>query len=235
MGTFFTFIVIAIVGGVIVAIIQVANNSKHKKESQVTFNNLKDFNADNYYLSTSSGISIGFDNQRKKICILDKLHKPIIFDYSKILQCEILVDGESVLKSSTSGTIGRTLLGGILGGGIGAIVGGSTGSKTQKENINSIDLKIIVNDTMNPVYRINFLNLKTKKGSLIYKPAYSSAELWHGIISGLIIQGGDEEKINSKPAKNLSVADELIKLKELLDSGVITKEEFTKEKSKLIV
>ncbi len=234
MGTFLTILVIAIAIGIIAGIVTSVNNSKHKKESKAAFENLKDFKADNYYLSTSSGISIGFDNQRKKICFLDTKHIPSIFDYNKILQCELEVDGESVLKSSTSGTIGRTLLGGILGGGIGAIVGGTTGSKRQKENISSIDLKIIVNDTTNPIYKINFLNIKTKKGSIIYKPAYSSAEQWHGIISGLIRQGNDEDKNSSKPIDNISIADELKKLKDLLDSGVITDEEFAKQKTKLI-
>lgn len=231
MGTIFI-IIIAI--GILIGIMKSINDSKHKKESQVVFDSLKDFKADKYYLSPSSGQSIGFDNQRKKICFLDKMHNASIFDYNKILQCELLVDGESVLKSSTSGTIGRTLLGGILGGGIGAIIGGTTGSKTQKENINSIDIKIIVNDTANPIYKINFLNLKTKKGSFIYKPAYESAEIWHGIISGLIRQGNDEGKNNTKSIDNLSVADELKKLKELLDSGVITDGEFSKQKTKLI-
>ena len=147
----------AILIGVIAGIVKSVNNKKHKDESKIALDNLKDFKADNHYLSASSGISIGFDNQRKKICFLDKLHKPTIFEYNKILQCEVIEDGETILKSSTSGTIGRTLLGGILGGGVGAIIGGTTGSKTQKENISSIDLKIVLNDTTNPIYKINFL------------------------------------------------------------------------------
>lgn len=227
-------IILIIIIAVLAGIFKADKNNKYKKQSQIVFENLQEFKADNYYLSPSAGLSIGFDNQRKKICFLDKTHNSSIFDYNKILQCELLIDGESILKSSTSGTIGRTLLGGILGGGIGAIVGGTTGSKTQKENISSIDLKIIVNDTSNPVYRINFLNIKTKKGSFIYKPAYAIAEHWHGIVSGLIRQGNDDEKNSSNPVDNLSIADELKKFKELFDNGVITEEQFEKQKSKLI-
>ncbi len=219
---------------IIIAIIGFVNSINNIKKPRIVFDSLQDFKADNYFLSTSFGLSIGFDNQRKKICILDKMNKPVIFDYSKVLQCELIIDGESVLISSTSGTIGRALLGGILGGGIGAIIGGTTGSKTKKENISSIDLKIIVNDISNPVYRINFLNIKTKKGSIIYKLAYSNAEKWHGIMSGLIRQGNDDEKDIIKPVDNFSIADEIKKLKELMDNGVITEEEFSKQKSKLI-
>lgn len=233
METFFLFLGIIIAIGIIVGVVNMVNNSKHKKESQVAFENLKDFKADNHYLSTSSGMSIGFDNQRKKICFLDKMHEAFIYDYNKILQCEVAIDGQTVLKQSTTGTIGRSVLGGILGGGIGALIGGATGAKTQNENISSIDLKIIINDTINPVFKINFLNLKTKKGSMIYKIAYSNIEKWHGIVSGLIMQGNHEES-NNKPSENLSVADELKKLKDLLDNGVLTPEEFVKQKSKLI-
>jgi len=51
---------------IIYIIIKVIKDQKHKKESQIAFENLEDFKADNYYLSESSGVSIGFDNQRKK-------------------------------------------------------------------------------------------------------------------------------------------------------------------------
>lgn len=136
------------------------------------------------------------------------MHKPFIYDYSKILQCEVVIDGETILKQSTTGTIGRSVLGGILSGGVGAIIGGTTGAKTQKENISSIDLKVIIIDTVNPIFRINFLNLKTKKGSMIYKMTYPNVEKWHGIISGLIRQGSDEDK-STKSTVNFSSVDEL--------------------------
>lgn len=70
MGTFvFIFLVVGAVVGLVMGIAKTKRDSKHKKESQFVFNNLKDFKADNYYLSTSSGMSIGFDNQRKKFVL----------------------------------------------------------------------------------------------------------------------------------------------------------------------
>lgn len=229
MGYFFAAIIIA---AIVMVVINVMNNNKHKRETRLVIDNLIDFNSDNEYLSSSSGISLCFDQKRKKICFIDKQHKVSTFDYKQILQCEVIVDGQSVLKSSTSGTIGRALLGSILGGGIGAIIGGATGSKTQNEKIKSIDLKFIINDTNNPVYKVNFLNIETKKGSLIYNASFTEVEKWHGIISGLIRQGNEID--NNKQIEKPSVADELRKLKELLDNGVLTIEEFNIEKSKLI-
>jgi len=229
---FGTILFIAVIIAIVAIIVQFSNNKKHKEETQIAISGIPDYTATDTYLSESSGISISFDNQRKKICLIDKLHKSYLYSYDKILQCEIVVDGETVLKQSTSGTIGRSVLGGILTGGVGAIIGGTTASKTHKENISRIDLKIIIDDTSNPVFRINFMNIKTKKKSFIYRASYSQVEKWHGILAGLIRQGNTEDAV--KQNENLSVADELMKLKNLNDIGVITSEEFAKQKSKLI-
>jgi Short C-terminal domain len=227
-------VVIAIitVGVIIDRSMRAADNRKHKEEVGEAYSTLEDFTETDTYLSESSGISISFDNGRKKICFFDKSQQPFIYNYNEILQCEVVVDGQTILKHSTTGTIGRAILGGVLGGGIGAIIGGTTGASKQDENINNIDLKIIINDPANPVFRVNFLDTTTKKGSELYKEAYSKVEMWHGIFAGLIRQGNKDE--DAKPKENLSVADELIKLKSLQDSGVITEEEFAKQKTKLI-
>jgi len=226
---FLAVIAIAIILGIAKAI----SNNKHTKASKIAFDNLPDFKADNYYLSLSSGISIGFDGQRKKICFLDMMHKPLIYDYTKILQCEVVIDGQTVLRQSTSSTIGRAVLGGILTGGVGALIGGVTGKRTQDEKINNLDLKVVVNDTANPVFKINFLNIKTQKGSAFYKMCYQKIETWHGIISVLIRQGqNDITETSARPSP--SVADELKKLRELVDNGILTGDEFDKQKAKLI-
>jgi len=229
---FGTILIISVIIVIVFKFVQAENNNKHKQETQTAISGITYFTATDTFLSESSGISISFDDQRKKICFLDELHKSYLYGYDKILQCEVVVDGETVLKQSTTGTIGRSVLGGLLTGGVGAIIGGTTAAKTQKENISSIDLKIIINDTSNPVFRINFMNIETKKNSLKYKAAYSKVEKWHGIIAGLIRQGNTDD--TPKLTENLSVADELMKLKNLHDSGVINSEEFAKLKSKLI-
>jgi len=72
----FLLIALAIIGGIAAAISETKKNRKHKEVSKLKFSELKDFKADNFYLFDSSGLSIGFDIQRKKICILDAANKP---------------------------------------------------------------------------------------------------------------------------------------------------------------
>lgn len=219
-------IILVIIGAVIFSIVR---NNKHTNKSQDVFNHLKDFNTTEVYLSGTSGCSIGYDSERKKICILNTEHQPVIYGYKDILQSELNVDGETILKQSTTGTVGRAILGGLLGGGVGAIIGGVTGSKTQKKKINRIDLKLSLNDSKNPFYKINFMNLQTKKGDILYVASFAQAERWQGIIATLIQQANNLEK-DTVNTKDISVADELIKLKSLLDNGILTQTEFENQK-----
>lgn len=231
--TFIYIIIGAVIIGIAYGIYNGTQNSKHKNISKDIFDNLEDFKADEVYLSETSGMSIGYDAERSKICLLNTDHKTIIYNYKDILQSELDIDGETISKQSTTGTVGRAVLGGILAGGAGAIIGGVTGSKKQKEKVNSIDLKLSVNDSKNPFYKINFLDLETKKGSFFYNLAFEPAERWQGIIATLIQQANNSEKV-SNSQDSTSASDELIKLKSLLDSGVLTVDEFNTQKEKVL-
>jgi hypothetical protein len=123
-------------------------------------------------LSANNGLSLAYDANRKKICSLNYQHEYKIYDYKDILQSELMIDNQIISKQSTSGTVGRAVLGGILGGGIGALVGAGTASSIQNQQINSIEVKIIINDSFNPVYRLNFLNTPVKKNSPPYNMFY---------------------------------------------------------------
>ena len=231
---FITILIIAFVLGLVIGTFIIVGNVQHKNKSKEVFQNLTNFDAIDKYLSDTSGISIAYDSNRKKICLLVE-HKAELYEYKDIIQSELDIDGETVLKQSISGTIGRSVVGGVLGGGVGALIGGTTGAKTGKEKIKRIDLKITVNNTKSPIYRVNFMNTEAKKGGLIYNMSYSEAEKWHGIMTTLIKQAEIELETKSENAKaSNSTADELIKLKELLDSNVITKKEFDTEKKKIL-
>jgi hypothetical protein len=226
-------VIIAFASAIIVGTVKGIRNNKHKDEALKRFNALSEFKATEYYLSKTSGSSIGFDDDRKKICFLDIHNRPYIYNYNKILQCEVVVDGQTILKQSTTGTLGRSILGGILGGGVGAIIGGTSASKTLKEKISNIELKVIVNDVSNPIFNIQFYD---STSSILLKHERRNVERWHAIMCGLIVQGNKEDttsfekdSLDTVIVSNLSVADELRKMKELLDMGVLTIEEFKKQ------
>jgi len=232
----FTFIllilfIILVINNFIVSSRETKNiNETYKIKANVVLKNLSNFKADDVLLSNISGMSIAFDHQRKKVCFIDAICKPWVYEYMKVIQSEIVVDGQTITKQS--GTIGRSIVGGVLAGGAGAIIGGTTGSTISNEKINSILVKITINDTINPVFKIIFLNVPTEKRSPAYDISFSTAERLHGIIAGIIKQADlDMSKTSNK---SLTISDELVKLKKLLDDGVLTGEEFNNQKKKLL-
>lgn len=152
-----------------------------------------------------------------------------IYNYSDIISYELLEDGSAVTK----GGVGRAIAGGILFGGIGAIVGGTTGKKKTKNICNRLQIKITVNSSDKATEYINLINTETKKDGIIYKTSYAMAQ---EILSVLEIICNSSVNINEtqQHTKTNSVADEILKFKELLDCGAITQEEFEKKKKELL-
>lgn len=182
---------------------------------------LKTFNA-----TKKIGKFIEFDDNTKQILIKDKLENKLL-EYKDIVEYELLVDDD---ESITKGGLGRAVVGGVLFGGVGAVVGGITDKKKSKTVINSLKVKITINNINKPDIYINLVTSQLKANSILYKVAANEAQ---EIISTLaIISKSNDIKENTN--SNVSVADELIKLKGLLEDGILSQEEFDIEKNKLL-
>jgi hypothetical protein len=135
----------------------------------------------------TSGIAL--DENHNQVCFYYyKQGKLItyIFSGSDILESEVIEDGYSLNKISTSSVAGRAALGGLLLGPVGAIVGGATAKRKIDSKVRSIDLRIVVNDLQKPVHAVNFLNIEVDRSSNIYKSSLALAQNWHAIVDILI-------------------------------------------------
>lgn len=183
--------------------------------------NLKDFNE-----TSSICNSFSIDDINKKVCIKSSNGIKII-KFNNLLSVELLED-ENIKISS--GGLGRAVAGGVLFGGAGAIVGGVTGRKKTKSIVKSLKVKITIKDKINPVLYIVLSNSELKTSSLLYKGLLETAQKIIGALECII----DENNIKNSGSNNLSKADELMKLKNLLDLGILTQEEFNNEKFKIL-
>ena len=175
---------------------------------------------------------IWFDDNNKwfvipKGAISPKIDRSHIFDYSEILNFEVLEDGNSITK----GGLGKAIVGGAIFGLAGAIAGGT--SKKTKQICNKLEIKLTTKNIDEPVIYINLINTETKKNGFVYKTASKSVQ---NILSKfqIILNQQSEDKNIPCDKFNISVADEIKKYKELLDMGVITQEEFNQKKSELL-
>lgn len=96
---------------------------------------------------------------------------------------------------------------------------------------------MIIKDTSAPLHDVTFLNVKTEKTHNRYKKAMQSARHWYGIIEVLIKQAEEDKKNavnNVVQISQSSITDEIKKLAELRDIGILSDVEFQQQKEKLL-
>lgn len=150
----------------------------------------------------------------------------IFFTYEDIISFELLENGNSVTK----GGIGSAVVGGALLGGVGAIVGSNVGKKKTKQEITEYRIKIVTRNPIYPEVYINFLTAgKVMSNSFLYKTYTDNAQR---VLSALTII---TDSLSNTPASSaISVPDEILKYKKLLDDGIITQNEFDLKKGQLL-
>jgi hypothetical protein len=51
-----------------------------------------------------------------------------------------------------------------------------------------VDLVVLVHDQDNPIHTVNFLDMETKEGGILFEKAISAAKHWQYVLEGLILQ-----------------------------------------------
>ncbi|MCV9888772.1 SHOCT domain-containing protein [Metabacillus halosaccharovorans] len=255
----------------VVLVMIFGNNEKAKKDQDDNKKRFEDkikkkFDEEKVELSqqyrTYNYSVVGLDENNRKVCFLesnsdmnlkdlnyfgavtdDIQYSARTFHYIDILESEVIIDGETVTKTSRSSQVGGAILGGILAGGVGAIIGGLSGKTSSKEKVKTIQLKVIVNDTKKPLEIITFLNEPTSIDRSNEKFIKANKEVmhWHSLFKVIIDMADKEDKSKNVIQNNtdesnptFNTADEIRKLHDLFKEGIITQEEFDLQKKKII-
>ena len=156
------------------------------------------------------------------------------YRFEDIIKYEVVENGNSVV----TGTAGQALVGGIFFGIGGAIVGSSM-SKDVRGKCNNLSVIIYLNDVVVPTIEIVAVNKEIEKDSDVYKKAVL---LVHEICSNLeyvINNKTIEDSLNNltsskKLDSDISMRDQIKELKEMMNEGLITKEEFEQKKKQIL-
>jgi len=184
------------------------------------------------------------DERSRKVCLTLTGPPPVarLVEYKDLLGAEILEDGESTIKTVRSSQVAGAVVGGLLLGPVGLLAGALTAGKKSTNKVHSVDLKILVNDAARPVHMVKFLKGDWDRTSFMYKHAIAEAREWHGLMM-VLIQQADKDAPTSSPGpvpspssspSSPSVADELAKLADLRDRGVLSPSEFEQQKALLL-
>jgi hypothetical protein len=236
---FLDFLIVGAVIGILVGTFQAIEKSQKKSKLKTKITNTS-FSTKQQAVSEDGSTALGVDEKNKKIFIASSAtpnNDPVTYSYRDILSVELFVDGIEVTKTSRASQLGGALLGGLALGGVGALIGGLSGSTKTKGKTRRIDIRLIVNDKNNPIYDVNFMDTESAPGGLVYEQAMKRARYWHGLVTVLIKEADAEDEDSSDLPASIpesSTADELMKLSDLHDKGVLSQEEFYNEKSKLL-
>lgn len=94
------------------------------------------------------------------------------FDFEDLVSYELLEDDAIV----TSGGVGQALIGGLIAGGAGLIAGGITGKRVQKKRIESLGIRITINNFSSPCVMIPLITKPIKTNSKEYQIAFEEAQ-----------------------------------------------------------
>lgn len=243
-----TFLIAAI--GIIVVMFLVinANEANKRKETQENIASLirsaPEFNTTRS-IEISGDLVLLINDDAKQICILRPNIKKVI-GFDQVIDVEYIVNEDTVASRSTLNTIGRAVVGGVLAGGVGAIVGGLSGKTKTESKISKIAVKVLIRDLDFPAMNITYFDCKTlpdrkpvSPDSIFCESANLQAQDFVNTMSIIIDEGKrmgisvPQEQPQMLPDKP-SIADEIKKLANLRDEGILTQEEFEKQKASLL-
>lgn len=173
--------------------------------------------------------------------------------YDALLEFELLKDEEVISKGGVKSTLGGAAIGSLLFGSTGAIVGALAGQEKRhgpKNPWRCLFIQVAFHGTEPRIYKVSLIPFGAVRES--------SSEFERAVILGKAIVAQLQE-IADDPARSVIgrvhpatapttpaeaapapvvshflVADELIKLKGLLDEGVLAQEEFDTQKKRLL-
>lgn len=188
---------------------------------------------------------------RKVVVVFEDCVHEIPFE--QILSVEIIQNGSTVLSKSAN--IGGAVVGGMLAGGAGMIVGGTSGKTKVGKTLSRIAVRIRLKDLSKPALVIDCFDSKALFGQSEMETEYIKssyieecqqhaqkiADLVSIIIDNVERQSSQDLILKTNrpsPCEDRqdysSMADELKKLADLKDRGILTEEEFKEQKKRLL-
>jgi len=194
----FIFVVIGIIF-ILGVIITINDGVKAENNKEELYKNISDIPYTKHFVSEDGKRSIMLDDESKDIHLYDANNIKQI-NYKDILQVEVMEDSKSITQTSRGSQAAGTILGGLALGGAGAIIGGVTADKKHANKVKTIGLRIVANDTNNPIHEFQIIDFERYASTeeREYKENYNIAFEWYKTIEVLIHQADKEDEVNVK-------------------------------------
>ena len=228
---------VIIVLGAIVLILGLSPSSKKEPENPIKGTN---FTPSQMFMGTDGLSGIAVNDQTLRLCLLkNPAIPPQLLPLSSLVGSFLVKNGEIIAKRLRPGPKALISFQAIMHSNVERLISSWQATSSAHDN-QRIDLIVLIHDEGDPLHIVNFLDMETKEGGILYEKALSTATHWHSVLNGLILQADQQAPLQvradqEQPEHPLpSVADELNKLGDLVDEQLITPQEFTTQKEKLL-
>lgn len=181
----------------------------------------------------SVALYLDADHQKFMVATQNYIDFPI-YDFSDLISYQVVQDG------TETGNASAVLGGGILFGTVGALAAASATQGTQK-SCSDLHIDLNLNDLQNPRRRIDFITVETQTET----PQFAEKmECLRDIVSALeYIKANAKRSASVVPSEQLQKIeslqpkdgyDELERLHDLKEKGIITEDEFQKKKKSIL-
>lgn len=177
---------------------------------------------------------VALNKEKQELYILFDNELDKIIKFNSIIECQI-IENSNVMDS---GGIGRALVGGMIAGGTGAIVGATT--RKSKNIVSNLSIRVVTNDIEDSLYNLVIIadSIDTNKilEADFYKQAINFANNVYATIQAIIKDNSKNIKAETNIQEHSSNngLEQLEKLAELKEKGILTDEEFTEAKQKIL-
>ena len=165
-----------------------------------------------------------------------------LHQYSDIVSITYEENGNDMYNKSLGGAV----VGGLLFGGVGAIVGSNTAKTVKNKKIERMSIKILLKSTSDSTILLDIykagkdravLETKNTADKIFYeglmKEVTGIKDIF-SIIIDIVDKSCASQNQKVSVSSSNSIADELTKLVQLRDAGILTEEEFQAQKAKLL-
>ena len=194
----------------------------------------EDQNSNNFYY-------FAIDDTSKKVFYFIKGEK-WLFNYCNIISASLRYGNEEIVtKRSALGTIGGAVIGDAFAGSVGAIIGGATASSSSKKKVSSICVHIILRDmedSQDSSLDVFVSKNEMTTGDFLFERYNSKAQKIMDLLTRAIDytersyrQSGENKETLKEDNILMDNLKELIRMKE---QGLLSEDDYTKAKNKLL-
>lgn len=189
-------------------------------------------------------VVFALDVGQSKLVVIDGGKVARSYDPADLLSVEVFEDGQSIARAHRAAKGGNkvALAGFLLGDGFSTLAGLAAANRpTPRDVIHEMGIRLEIDDPAQPIAELKLFQTRShpiQKGSSRHRSLSSEARSWASLISAMIRRAADFDDggaaAQQAPTAPQGVATELAQLAKLRADGVLSEDEFTQLKSRLI-